>query len=736
MIKKIKINKRWVFAVAGSATLLTVTSLCTGLISVSAKSETFKDKTVNKEEIRNRILNDSELTGMKKYIKYKDLYFNNENELNQYLFSTNSIQSMITSSDPSKIISDYEYMTLDKTKIFDTDIAKFTQAFEDALGNVVFSEEDAVKTYVNGGMVNPEYSYDGVNWFDSPEEAKIAKKENMQINKSIYYVHNNKYYNAFNTKDINELFSFMRSGYYGNFDSYLSGKPIELKSGIYGEKDKFFQLVQKELRTDYMTDYIFDLTDAESRNSIKIVPKDKKEIMVQYQDSKETIKVGDPLELEFLDKFDSYTDLFSDFTDTTKWTTTKSGKYNAYQRDFGVVKGGKDVNARLTMVNKSGSKKLIQNPSGGYPNSNAIEFVPDPAPTLDEHFSYTDQTTGSYTLYSDPSHKKVITSESGRDNEHIYNNSLISNDIKSNFYEVWFEEYFNSVLTNFGSSQNDIVEWEDLKSNIYVKNIQDDYSIGEVYKDRMYEINPGKGYTQSVIESQKDWLPIKKEIINNAKTEAENSYIYEVGRGVFVDRKELDNFMYLGGNVDVRELYSVSVDRHTSDRDGMLLSWTEAEAKERMALMQENTLQKRYVVTDIFGDVFIESGDKEDVIKQLQKNVRVNSKFVHNDEIRTWGSHVKPKWANIVTGKTHVIYSITNPNNHNERIWYMSKEKALRELKNNLKVESNLEMQDQIQYSFDYIMSDGTMTTLSYVKDEFEDVVDKVYNFEIIMGEK
>ncbi|WP_425379626.1 hypothetical protein [Spiroplasma endosymbiont of Stenodema calcarata] len=251
-----------------------------------ATAETTNNYAISREVLRKDILANRIYGGKVNYSEYDGHTFYSEEALNEHLLKNNKVTSVVTSSNPNKIIKNYEYMTLDDKKIYDADLNNFPQLYRDAFGNVAYTQEKALQTYTNEGLVKPQYSYDGFYWFDTPEEAKINEKYKMQINKSLYYIYNNEYYNAFNTQDINALISLMDEGYYANLNQSLLGKTLLNPIVQVGDSKLIYVLLKKDFRKDFNGDYYKTITKTETKYRLAISPTGSNRLTVEYYDYK------------------------------------------------------------------------------------------------------------------------------------------------------------------------------------------------------------------------------------------------------------------------------------------------------------------------------------------------------------------------------------------------------------------------------------------------------------------
>jgi len=92
------------------------------------------------------------------------------------------------------------------------------------------------------------------------QNAKNSTKRKLGVRNSIYYVYENKYYNAFNAEDINALISKMKTGYYGIYDRKLDGSPSDIQK-ITGDRKTFQNLNKRYLINDFKNGFYKKLID-------------------------------------------------------------------------------------------------------------------------------------------------------------------------------------------------------------------------------------------------------------------------------------------------------------------------------------------------------------------------------------------------------------------------------------------------------------------------------------------
>lgn len=322
------------------------------------------DYAISPEVLRQDILANRVYGGQVNYSEYDGQTFHSDEALNEYLLKNNKVTSVLTSSNPNKIIKNYEHMTLDDKKIYDADLHNFQQLYRDAFGNVAYSRQDALNTYTNEGLVKAQYSYDGFYWFDTPEEAKINEKYKMKFNKSLYYIYNNQYYNAFNDQDINALVSLMEEGYYANINQSLLGKPLVKPIVEQGNSKLIYDLLKKDLRKDFNGDYYNSVAKTETKYRLAIAATGTNRVTVQYSDlngrylAGEDYYPGTSTTLEFtnIGVKNSGQDLINWFNNTRYWGLREQGSvglgHKYWTRAFTGIYKNKPAKIQINLVPK------------------------------------------------------------------------------------------------------------------------------------------------------------------------------------------------------------------------------------------------------------------------------------------------------------------------------------------------------------------------------------------------
>jgi len=100
------------------------------------------------------------------------------------------------------------------------------------------------------------------------QNAKESTRHKLGIKSSIYYVYDNRYYNAFNDDDINALISTMKSSYYGIYDKKLDGTSSDTVRTFSGDRELFYALNKRELLKDFKNNYYRKIIDFDKSHRI------------------------------------------------------------------------------------------------------------------------------------------------------------------------------------------------------------------------------------------------------------------------------------------------------------------------------------------------------------------------------------------------------------------------------------------------------------------------------------
>ncbi|MDC8913539.1 hypothetical protein PR248_00565 [Metamycoplasma hyosynoviae] len=209
-------NKKILFGVLGSLTLLPITLISTSTSQINKKID-------NKERL-NQFNNKQSISSTKtKYVMKidgKEMIFNSKDEIVKYLVNKVNINHFIG----KKEYKDYDgQIDMDPNKLNPVNFSKFKRAYKDIHGNYTDDLSSVIRSYLPEFAIVKRY-YDHKNQpFKDEEDAKnsIIKNATEDIVENIFYklryssngIIKDKYYNPFNENDINEL---MRDIYHKN----------------------------------------------------------------------------------------------------------------------------------------------------------------------------------------------------------------------------------------------------------------------------------------------------------------------------------------------------------------------------------------------------------------------------------------------------------------------------------------------------------------------------------------
>ncbi|QHX36398.1 hypothetical protein [Spiroplasma sp. BIUS-1] len=622
--------------------------------------------------------------GNQVYSEYDDKIFTSQESLNEYILSNSIVQSELTSSNPSKIIKDYEHMTLDESKIYDIDMDKFITVYRDAFGNISKTSKDALDTYTHAGLVKQKYSYDEETWYDSPEEAKINQKDKMKINKSLYYVHNNKYYNAFNIKDINNLLSTFEEGFFVNKTKSLEGKNLLEPIVEYGDKDILYKKMQRELKSNFFDSYYYNISDMEYENSLLFEIKKTNELRITYPGEKQIIyNSSSRPQIVFANKYESEKSMVDDFKNRSKWSESSEGSPGIgryyWSRKFQLIH---PVSKKIVLA----EIKLVPKWSGGFGKYH---------PSFDNYI-YTDKTVSKINTYYNEDKNQLVEYIGGLKNRYSIEES--TREDKSIIYNTWFEEYFQKNITNFGNEQNKLIKYEDILKEEFIKNIDQ-----SVYKDLLYDINYAKGTSYSLIKSYYDWQIVKRELLNKP-TIINGEEMYQLRPDFYATKEQLDSFLALQGKFNTVLKYSYSENPDVSSPDGKLLANTYEEAREKQFSNANLSLKKKYIAYDVFGKAIESGSSEEEAIRLLQNNIIVESKMTHKKEVETWNWEMKKSYDSIISDGRYMVYKVKSPGSNNY-IYYGSQEAALKAALSNARINGDVNKMSIEKYMYTYTES-------------------------------
>jgi len=731
-------KKIFKYTLIGSASigLAIATAVPLALINIPKTDDGFINLSPELSVLKNKIVNGSSTTGSEKYYRYDNLIFNSNESLKNYVYNKGDLQSYMTSTNPASIKKDHNI--LDPDKIESLDIKNFRKVYKNANNHVVKTEQEALNSYINPLNLIDEYSYDGEEWYRDSNLARINAKQKKEINKSLYYYFDNQYYNAFNIDDINSLLLKMENGYFAHYDKTLDGSPSAESKPIFGNRLLFHNQNQRELIKDFQTSFYNEVVEFKGDSILTLKFGDK---IIASIDGR---ILGSSFDLKFSKQYPSADAMRLDFLDPTKWEYEEEEWKTTEDKKIVTKKVKTIAKRKIEVPHETGFKvqtitikniktdtntkgDIVRYPINLYGNEHITEFNGK-------------KSKGILTLYANPDKKEILRQT--LEPVQGFDNSL-TNDLAREWFDVWYMNYFNNVMTDFGNEgMNSVPNWDNYKYGDFIENKSPYLKLGKIYKDKLYRANGNRGNQLSLINSYFEWQEMKPRIL--ASGDAENdeyqlSTVKNVPGALTVSRDDLDNFLWLQ-DFDARIMYSVSSKKHASDRKGILLANTEVQAKELHALFSDKSLKTRYRVIDKAGNELEPYyGSEKEVIKQIHEKIKLTAKYVSIKELNSFPEGKEIEWSSLQKRGQYTIYSIPNPNKtsqKNARIWYETKEAAYEALTVNLKVDSNLETLLNNYYIYNYVTKKGVTLPIRYKEEDLDDVVEKILEYEKEVGNK
>ncbi|AKU80148.1 hypothetical protein [Spiroplasma turonicum] len=666
------------------------------------------------EKLKEDILTNKKYIGSVNYNDYDGQRFYSENSLNEYILGKSYIDKVYTSSNPSKIIKDYENSILDENKIYDLDTNNSKQVFRDVFNNATLSSSDALNTYVNKGNIKEKYSYDSIKWFSTPEEAKLYEKEKLSIYNSIFYMVNGYYYNAFNIDDIENLLASFEEGLNVNINKSLNGTKLINPYSFAGTISDFRSNVKDFLNPDFMSKYFSDVIDIDSENSLTITPTGNNEFRVN-QNGTQKIYYGsnnESYKIRFANKYSSNFEMIKDFKDISKWDTSGSeGTWSIGRRYW-----KRDIEI-LNQYNRVEKVTIILMPKWSYgfgKNNPSFDF-----------YNYHDDTISSAKVYLNKKDKENKTNVLGvlSDLPLRYGVNDITQEEKTKLFDIFFDNYFQKVLTNFAENSNKRLTYADILKGNNIYNINE-----TVKKDLVYKLNNGIGKNYTILQSISDFNIRKEKIKENGKW-IDDEIKYELNPGLYVNEKELDTFLPLNNGINSFVKYFQSYDMLFSNREGNKLSGSMEEAKEKAFINGKRTLKKQYIAYDVFGNTEVSGESEEDVIRKMQNKIYLESKLVNNNEIKTWNLNFKKSFDSIISDGRYLVYKIKNINKPNDYLYFPSFELALNSIKSSLNIDNILKNKISKRFYYDYIDYKNINHRILFFDDDIESVLSKIKSY-------
>ncbi|AOX43762.1 hypothetical protein S100390_v1c04190 [Spiroplasma sp. NBRC 100390] len=636
------------------------------------------------------IKNSSTTVDMKTEWNYDGQKFYSQQELDSYIMQNNKVETIQTSSNPGKIINDYQYRTLDPTKVYDIDFNNYQLIYRDAYGNATLSKDIALETYTKN--INLKYSYDAINWFDSPEEAKAGFIYKGGLHKSLYYYVNGRYYNAFNHADQKALKSVLTEGY------NLAPSDFTGQIPIYGTRDSLRNVVANNFRTTWTNvnnineplNYANFLATTTSQ-TIFISPGNDNLIKVRVNGgSQKTYYAGETVEI------------FDPERKFTNWDFTyRSGWKPHVQMDDWIGSVGKYYYTR-TFSSGNNTYELTYLPvkSGSAWHFNNFNW---------ERVATSNKYDSTMMLYDND--VRSVTKKELYRWENLPINITRPSEIPTQYvrqaYDLWFNNFYEEKFLNL-----DKVDKNGVPYNEY-----------GVKADILYDVNGQQGYKYSLNESAKYYEETLKPqiLVGPTATNADGEITYKLRDDFYATKSQLDDYLFLTGIVDTRLMYTYLDVQDISSQDGLALAMTEADAREKQFQYEKEILLKKYFAFDVFGNSVISAESREDAIAKLHQTITLTGKYINRKEIASWDNGVM-SYDNIIQDGVYNVYRIYSQLRADQGlipyIYFDSYNSALVAIKAGINHEIKITTTTVNVYLYVYLDKNGNKHSYTYTSDE------------------
>lgn len=606
--------------------ILASVTLSTGPVGTIMSTTAFNEVISSPEAgLFRMIKNSSTAVETKTAWNYDGQEFYSQQELDNYIIKNNQIETIQTSSDPGKIINDYQYRTLSPDKIYDINFDNYQLIYRDAYGNVSLTRTAALETYTKN--IKNKYSYDAINWYDSPEEAKIGLIYQGGLRKSLYYYINGRYYNAFNLRDQSALKNILTEGYNlapSEFTGYVP---------IYGTRDSLRNVVANNFRPIWTNasnmnqrlNYANFLT-TKTEQTIFLSPGNDNLIKVSENGSQRIFKAGETIAI-----IESEWVLNEkDFSDVSKW--------EQHQQDDDWIKSVGKYYYTKTFTSGSRTYEITYLPVKSGSGWSYSDFYWDRLATSNKYESV-------IMLYDNDKESK--TKNELYRWEKLPLGIKTKNEIPTQYvrqaYDLWFNNFYEEKFLK--------LDQIDENGSFY-----NEYG---VKADILYDINGQQGNKYSLTESIKYYhTKLKPQILAGPTTPNEKGETtYWLRDDFYATKTQLDNYLFLTGIVDTRLMYTYLDVQDLSSQDGLALATTEADAREKQFQYNQGILLKKYFAYDVLGNKVVSAESEADAIAKLHKTVTLTGKYINKKEINAWDNGVMG-YDNIIQNGIYHIYRI------------------------------------------------------------------------------
>ncbi|AXK50801.1 hypothetical protein [Spiroplasma alleghenense] len=745
------------------------------LMSVTLSSNTFvlasssqanyldlDDETFIKETM-NRIENYSQFYSNDRVYQYQNENYRNENSIYEKILAENPIEQIQTTSNPNKIISNYEYGLLNQDKIYSTNMADYVKVYKNALGKVVLptcgvgqtpegcvvssksAPDRALDSYVNPGLTKKKYSYlmgDEVNWFDTLEEAeRDYLNKSFYVKEGLFYEYNGKYFNAFNQNDFEKLKNTLpNKGLYIDGENLPSNSQNEIKKPLYGTVTDFKNQFKEEVRTAFYNN--IDEIFGDYKPEIKVTVDAGKEknlqqyftsvngtgkIQIDNQSSWKslTINIGDDLRKKGID--------IGGFIESLKDRSKYKGPWITFNKKvcfLGTVDDNKHDNYDYEFDFGQGSKVSFTvatqddgwcDPGYNHVNLGAMKVdysyerkikpnykVNDPfLKTITENNKYLDSIK---TIEIDQMIREI--SSKNRVSDKILLESILNKKNPSN----WAREVKDYLFEAF---------YEKCSSYVYGYDSID----SPIENDWLYG-----SYSQfSVVESQKHYKEnvLYSEIKPDPNIDESQKINYLTSAGFFNTswKNWRDNFFYLRNEINnpdlnLQKMYYLSNDNEEdlsnyTDLKGDNLGSTIQEARKKQASREEKHIRTRLFIYDINGELVISDDDEENAYLDLRKKINLESRLISYQESKKI-SNLNTGWNDIISDGIYNVYRFKTKDNI--YLYFSSFSNAFSYYEKQFSISSSISYRDEIKYRYVFTMHNHKYTYDWTNKSEIYDI--------------
>lgn len=498
----------------------------------------------------------------------------------------------------------------------------------------------------------------------------------------MYIYLDGKYFNVI--KDKEALLSNLTEGYYVNASKFTKTNGKE--ENVFGTKQYLRNAIKERYESSWINDDIWNYIDFVPEYKVKIKPKESISLSVNNQNLLE-------YELNVRNDKNIYDQIKNDEAWFSRYETTGiCATRNIFKQRF-KDKDNNSISIELT-------------PKGGY----WYCYTDHATPSI--NLDVIDTSTFKYNLYKTKQGKENKTQSEilgTIELEEKINHKLdLPTHILKEFYQKWFNNYFfdNEFLKFTSSSQ--INEYG-------------------VEKDRLYSINFNSKDHNSFLSLKESLAYFKNEIKPNVVKDNSEYKINDVR----FSEEEINNSFYLKQYTNYRKMYNHFDTDHLTSLYGSDLYHSKWEAEERQKYHNNSgILNKRYFVYHLqTKKTELSAATHEEAVEMYSKTLKLEAKYVHNDEIKSW-KNKNVSFDLITTDGRYVVYRIINKNHQNNNqpvsyFYYQSYDDAIKSIRKS--VEHNITVVNKYIKLYVYKDKNNASHLFTYKDDkEINEIIDKI----------